>query len=56
VTFGLNPESPVPKRSLLAPPDGNIDGPKAIFWNERELRAGWRLVIYLVLFFAFATG
>ena len=56
MTFGLDPESPIPKRSLLAPPGGNIDGPKAIFWNERELRAGWRLVIYLVFFFAFAAA
>ena len=57
MTFGLDPESPVPapKRSLLAPPGGNIDGLKAIFWNERELRAGWRLVIYLLFFFAFAA-
>ena len=57
VTFEQNPEnnSPPPKPSLLAPPGGNIDGPKAILWNETELRAGWRLAIYLVLFFAFAA-
>ena len=54
MTFGLDPESSVPKRSLLAPPGGNIDGPKAIFWNERALRAAWRLLIYLLFFFAFA--
>jgi len=52
--FEQNPESLIPKRSLLAPPGGNIDGAKAILWNERELRAGWRLVIYLVLFFGVA--
>ena len=55
MTFGLDSESPAPKRSLLAPPGGNIDGLKAIFWNERELRAGWRLVIFVVLFLAFAA-
>lgn len=53
--FEQNPESLIPKRSLLAPPGGNIDGAKAILWNERELRAGWRLVIYLALFFGFAA-
>jgi uncharacterized protein len=54
--LGLNPESPVSRRSLLAPPGGNIDGLKVIFWNEHELRAGWRLLGYLVLFFVFASA
>jgi membrane protease YdiL (CAAX protease family) len=54
VTIELNPESPAPARSLLAPPAGALGGVRAIFWNERELRAGWRLVIYLALFFGFA--
>jgi uncharacterized protein len=49
----LNRESAAPARSLLAPPAGPIDGIRAILWNERELRAGWRLLIYLVLFLAF---
>jgi len=40
----------------LVPPGGNIDGPKAIFWNERELRAGWRLLGYLILFLSFAIA
>jgi len=48
----LNRESPAPARSLLAPPPGTIGGVRAIFWNEREVRAGWRLLIYLVLFLA----
>jgi membrane protease YdiL (CAAX protease family) len=48
----LNPESGTTVRSLLAPPAGPIDGVRAIFWNERELRAGWRLLIYLALFLA----
>jgi uncharacterized protein len=56
VTFEQNPQNLIPKRSLLAPPGGSNDGVKAIFWNERELRAGWRLVIYLVLFFGFVAG
>jgi hypothetical protein len=56
VTFEQIPENlVVPKRSLLAPPGGNIDGAKAVFWNECELRAGWRLVIYLVLFSLFTA-
>ncbi len=58
MTFEQNPENnaPPPKPSLLAPPGGNIDGPKAILWNETELRAGWRLLIYLVLFREFAAA
>ena len=58
MAFESNPETiaPVPKRALLAPPHGNIDGVKAILWNEHELRAGWRLVIYFVLFIGFAVG
>ncbi len=51
----LDPESVTPARSLLAPPAGPIDGIRAIFWNERELRAGWRLVIYLALFLGFVV-
>jgi membrane protease YdiL (CAAX protease family) len=46
----LNPESAPQRDSAFAPPGGNIDGIRAIFWNQHELRAGWRLVIYLVLF------
>jgi CAAX protease family protein len=58
MSFESNPEvlGSVPKTSLLAPPRGNIDGVKAILWNERELRAGWRLVIYFLLFIGFAVG
>jgi membrane protease YdiL (CAAX protease family) len=48
----LNRTSATPERSLLAPPPGAIGGVRAIFWNERELRAGWRLLIYFVLFLA----
>jgi membrane protease YdiL (CAAX protease family) len=48
----LNHESGTTVRSFLAPPAGPIEGVRAIFWNERELRAGWRLLIYLALFLA----
>lgn len=53
--FEQNPERLSSKRSLLAPPGGNNEGVRAILWNERELRAGWRLVIYLVIFGLFTT-
>jgi uncharacterized protein len=36
-------------RSPLGPPPGPISGARFIFWNEHELRAGWRLLIYLLL-------
>jgi membrane protease YdiL (CAAX protease family) len=52
----LNRESPAPARSLLAPPAGSIDGLTAIFWNERELRAGWRLVLFSMLFAGFLAA
>jgi len=48
----LNPESGTTPRSLLAPPAGPIDGIRVVLWNERELRAGWRLLIYVALFLA----
>ena len=48
----LNRESDTTVRSFLAPPAGPIDGVRAIFWNERELRAVWRLLIYVALFLA----
>jgi len=34
----------------MAPPGGTPDWAKDIFWNEREFRAGWRLLIYLLIF------
>jgi membrane protease YdiL (CAAX protease family) len=48
----LNRESGTTVRSFLAPPAGPIDGVRTIFWNEHELRAGWRLSIYIALFLA----
>ena len=50
-----NPESTEPAQPLIGPPDGPITGAKAIFWNEREFRAGWRLLVYLLLFVLIVT-
>ena len=35
-------------RSPLSPPEGPINFARSIFWNECELRAGWRFLIYLL--------
>jgi uncharacterized protein len=48
------PPSP-PPRPPLAAPAGPVTGAKAIFWNERELRAGWRLAIFIFFVLLFAT-
>ena len=56
MVFETNPEHLPGKRSLLAPPVGGIQGFKAILWNERELKAGWRLLIYVLLFGLFAAA
>ena len=50
-----NPESTEASQPLIGPPDGPITGAKAIFWNEREFRAGWRLLVYLLLFVLIVT-
>ena len=47
MTLDQNPES-IPPPSPIAPPQGTIRSAKAIFWNEREFRAGWRLLIFLL--------
>jgi CAAX protease family protein len=45
-----NPASaPLPKIPM-GPPEGPRRGMNAIFWNEREFRAGWRLLVYLLFF------
>src|SRR3974377_893742 len=44
-----NPASASP-RSPIAPPQGRLTGAQVIFWNEREFRPGWRLLVYLLLF------
>jgi len=41
-----NSEIPA-SQSPLGPPEGPLTARKAIFWNESEFRAGWRLLIYL---------
>jgi membrane protease YdiL (CAAX protease family) len=53
VSFEPKPENAEPAHSLLAPPAGATDGVRAIFWNERELRAGWRLALFSALFAGF---
>jgi hypothetical protein len=35
-------------QSPLGPPEGPRSGMTAIFWNEHEFRAGWRLLIFLL--------
>ncbi len=52
----LNPEPERSQRSPLAPPQGDRTPVVAIFWNERELRAGWRLAIFALFIFALAMG
>lgn len=42
------PENPAPQ-SPIGPPDGRIGHATSFFWNERELRPGWRLLVYLFL-------
>jgi membrane protease YdiL (CAAX protease family) len=42
-------ESSLPPRPPIGPPEGPIRGARAIFWNEREFRAGWRILIFLLL-------
>jgi len=51
-----NPEIPDAPRSHLAPPAGPVAGGIAIFWNERELRAGWRLAIFVFLVVSLGYG
>ena len=41
-------------RPPLGPPEGLIGGVRYIFWNERELRAGWRLLVYVLLVVVFS--
>ena len=51
-----NPESTPPPQIPLAPPEGPNSASRAIFWNEREFRAGWRLLVYLLLVVLFALA
>jgi CAAX protease family protein len=56
MTFEPSPAGHLPPRSLLAPPGGKPRGAKIIFWNQTELRAGWRLALYLLFFAAFGAA
>ena len=56
MTLELQPEAPAPPRSHLAPPAGPLTGARAVFWNERELRAGWRLAMFVLFVVALASG
>jgi membrane protease YdiL (CAAX protease family) len=51
-----NPERTVPPKIPMGPPEGPVSGAKAVFWNEREFRAGWRLLIYLLFVVLFALA
>jgi membrane protease YdiL (CAAX protease family) len=56
VTFEPNPAETPPRRSPLAPPGGELHGAKFIFWSRTELRAGWRIVLYILFFAAFGAA
>ena len=43
-------------RLVIGPPPGPMSGAKTVFWNEREFRAGWRLLIYLLFVFIFTLA
>ncbi len=48
MTLEQNPESTSTPQTPMGPPEGPVSRATAIFWNEREFRAGWRLLIYLM--------
>lgn len=48
MTLDQNPENMPPARLLIGPPHGPASLSKTIFWNEREFRAGWRLLLFLL--------
>jgi uncharacterized protein len=50
------PESTAPLKIPMGPPEGPVGGAKAIFWNEREFRAGWRLLIYVLFVVVFTLA
>ncbi len=43
-------------RTPLSPPPGPVTGLRAIFWSERELRAGWRVLVFLLLVVLFSVA
>jgi membrane protease YdiL (CAAX protease family) len=50
-----NPENTTPKPPI-GPPEGPVRGMNAVFWNEREFRPGWRLLVYLLFAVLFALA
>jgi len=50
VTFEPSTENPMPPEAPLTPPEDASDWKRTIFWNDREMRAGWRLLAYLLIF------
>jgi len=52
-----SPQGPLSSdlRTPLGPPPGPLTAARSIFWNETELRAGWRLLIYLLLVIVFVV-
>jgi len=56
MTLEENPESTPPPQIPIGPPEGHVNGAKAILWNDREFRAGWRLLAYLLFFVLFALA
>ena len=55
MTAEQNPES-TGLQSPIGPPEGARSGATAIFWNETEFRAGWRLLIYLLFVVLLTLG
>jgi membrane protease YdiL (CAAX protease family) len=49
MTLDPNHENRTQPKIPIGPPEVPVTGAKGIFWNEREFRAGWRLLIYLLL-------
>src|ERR1700680_2958501 len=56
MTLDQNHGSTATPQIPMGPPEGPMSGAKAIFWNERELRAGWRLLIYLLFVVLFTLA
>jgi membrane protease YdiL (CAAX protease family) len=55
MTLDQNPES-MATLPPIAPPVGPRRGAKAVFWNDREFRAGWRLLMFLLFVVVFTLG
>ena len=55
MTAEQDPQSPT-LQSPIAPPQGPRSTAQAIFWNDHEIRAGWRLLIYALIVVLFLVG